>query len=433
MTDELITDLAKISALRVISRSSVMQFKGEHRKVMPEIARELNVDAVVEGSVLRTGDKVRITAQLIDAPDDRHLWADSFERDSRDVLALQDDLASAIASEINVQLTAEEQARSAKARSVDPTAYDAYLRGRYQLGKFTEQGSAHALQLFQQAIASDPKFAPAYAGIAEVYWTECSWTVSCAKAMAKAREAAAKAVELGGTSAESHYTLGLVYMLAFDWANAEREYRKALSLNPGFVDAHRYYGYWLMAQGKLVEAVGEFRKAQQLDPLSANLATEESFALRYDHKYEEAAEAIRRALYLDPNSWEPHVALVALDFENGKPAEAIGEGHKALALEDSPTTKTWLAYAYAASGDRRNAQSLLGEMMKISGQRYVDPALVGIVHLGLGEKDRALEDLEAGYADHSGMLWMLKVDHIYDPLRSDPRFVELLKKVGLDK
>src|SRR5713101_3544173 len=246
MTDELITDLAKISALRVISRSSVTQYKGDHRRPPPEIAKTLNIDAVLEGSVLRIGDRVRITVQLIDAPAGKHLWAESYERDSRDVLAMQDELASAIARQINIALTPGEQARLSNARSVNPQAHDAYLKGRYLLWKVTSDGFQKAREYFEQTIKIAPDFAPGYAGLAEAYLTEGAFVISNKEAVAKAREPLEKALRLDDSNDLAHSLLGWIHWsYEYDWAAAEREHRRAIALGPGDADVHTFYAFML--------------------------------------------------------------------------------------------------------------------------------------------------------------------------------------------
>ncbi len=297
MTDELTTDLAKISALRVISRTSVMQFKGEHRKPVPQIGKELNVDAVVEGSVLRIGDKVRITAQLIDAPADKHLWAESYERDSRDVLALQDELASAIAKEIDVQLTPGEQARLTSAPSVNPAAHDAYLKGRYFLDRPSDENLKRAIADFEEAIKLDPKFAPAYSGLSDAYlWAATNGVIlTSAEAMPKAKVAAERAIQLDDNSAEAHASLAsFKFTYEFDRAGAEHEFRRAIELKPSYAYAHDQYGQMLACQGRLDEALVQNQRAAELDPLSIQVSVDMVATLAWQGKHDAARDLAER-------------------------------------------------------------------------------------------------------------------------------------------
>ena len=297
MTDELTTDLATISALRVISRGSVMQYKGAHRPPTPVIAKALNVDAVVEGSVTRIGDKVRITAQLIDAPADQHLWAKSYERESRDVLALQDEVALAIANEINVELTPREQARFANSRTVDPQAHDAYLKGRYYLSSPTEERVRKALEQFEQAIRVDPNFAPPYSGMADAYILGADMYFPPNEVMPKAKAAAEKALQLDDTLAEAHFSLGAAkFQYDFDWPGGENEFRRAIALNPSYAYGHDQFGFYLALRGRLDDAVAESRLATELDPLSPLTVTDMAFPLTWQTKYAAAKEQCRNAL-----------------------------------------------------------------------------------------------------------------------------------------
>jgi adenylate cyclase len=315
MTDELTTDLAKISALRVISRGSVMQYKGAHRPPTPEIAKALNVDAVVEGSVVRSGDRVRITAQLIDAPADKHLWADSYERDSRDVLALQDELALAIARQINIELTPQEQVHFASARQVDPEAYDAYLKGRYYLDKYTPDDTERAMDYFSQAIKADPQFPGAYVGLGRGY-TSSAFFLPGKDAMPKAREAAEKALELGDADGGAHYVLSIVkYRYDFDWPGAEVELQRAIALAPSSAGAHSGYGFLLTMEGRFEQAEAELKRATELDPLNLTFTLAVGRLFELQGQYEKAAEQFRKVLAMDPNFEFAHFALGATEAD----------------------------------------------------------------------------------------------------------------------
>jgi len=434
MTDELTTDLASISALRVISRGSVMQFKGAHRPPTPEIAKLLNVDAVVDGSVVRSGDRVRITAQLIDAPAYKHVWAKSYERESRDVLALQDELASAIARQINIELTPNEQARFANSHPVNPLAHEAYLKGRYFLTEPTEERVQKALEQFDLAIEADPDFAPAYSGVADAYMYFDDWYFPAVEAVPKAKAAAEKALQLDDSLAEAHTALAEVkFWYDFDWVGAESEFRRAIAVNPSYALAHDLYSFALANHGRLDDAVAESKRASELDPLSSNIPIDMATALAWQTKYEAAKEQVRKALDLDPNFYYAQWALGWTDLQAGKPREAISEFHKAQAMDSPPFVVAWLGYAYAASGERGKAEAIIAELSQMSSRRFVTPFCTAIIYLGLGDKERALDGLEKAYEARSVWLISLKEDKVYDPLRSEPRFIELLKKVGLDK
>ncbi len=433
LTDELTTDLATISALRVISRGSVMQYKGAHRPPTPEIAKALNVDAVVEGSVMRVGDKVRITAQLIDAQADRHLWAKSYERDSRDVLALQDEVALAIAHQINVELTPDEQARFASSRVVNPEAHEAYLKGRYFMSSYSEKGLKKAIGQFEQAIKADPNFAPAYTGLADAYGYGFDSYFPATEVGPKARAAAEKALQLDNTLAEAHASLSFVQIwYDFDLAGGESTLRRAIALNPNYAEAHHLYGYLLAEQGRFDESLAESKRAAELDPLSAGIASDVSLPLMFQGKYEAAKKHSRKAMELDPGFYLGQEYLGWIDLQAGKFNEAIPELEKARAMDSAPLLAGYLGYAYAAAGERAKAEATIAELSQMSSRRFVSPFCTAIIYIGLGDKQRALEGLEKAYEVRSQWLLFLKVDRIFNPLRSDPRFIELLKKVGLN-
>jgi TolB-like protein len=432
MTDELTADLATISQLRVISRGSAMQFKGKQRPPTPEIARILNVDAIVEGSVLRSGDKVRITAQLIDARADRHLWAKSFERSSRDVLALQDELASAIAREIHVQLTPSEHSRLTRAPSVNPEAYDAYLKGRYFFNRPSDENLKKAIDFFEQTVRLDPKYSPAYSGLSDAYlwagYNEGVWTAS--EARPKAKEAAEKAIELDGNSAEGHTSLATYKLFyEYDWAGSEAEYRRAFELNPNYAFAHDQFGIGLGFQGRLAEAIAEGKRAMELDPLSPQIPLDSSIALAWDRRYPAAMELVKRAASLDPTFFFAPWEAGWIAIQAGKTSDAIPEFRKAKAMESPAFVTAWLAYALGATGDRAGAQSELEELKKKSLRGVPTAFDMALVSLGLGDRARALDHLEKAYASDTQWLGWLKNDRVFDPLRPEPRFAALLKKL----
>lgn len=433
LTDELTTDLASVSALRVISRGSVMQYKGAHRPSAPEIAKALNVDAVVEGSVMRVGDKVRVTAQLIDAPNDKHLWAKNYERDTKDVLAMQDEVALAIAHEINVQLTPGEQAHLADSRAVDPAAHDAYLRGHYYQSGWSPENLNKAIEQFKLAIKLDPNFALPYAGLAAAYG-DADDLYSPPSMMPQAKAAAEKALQLDDSLAEAHASLGYVnHLYDYDLAAAESQYRRAIELSPNYAVAHSYYGFLLGMEGRFDEASAEGKKASTLDPRSSSIAVFASFPFIFQGKFDTARSMVQQGIDLEPSSDWAQYTLGLLDVEAGNFAPAIGELEKARRLDAIPYVDGWLGYAYAASGNRAKAQAIIKDLDETSTRRYVSPFSTAIIYLGLGDKKQALAGLEKTYKVHSQWLFLLKVDKIFDPLRSDERFTALLKQAGFDR
>jgi TolB-like protein len=436
MTDELTTDLATISKLRVISRGSTMQFKGAPRPPTPEIAKALNVDAVVEGSVLRAGDKVRITAQLIDARADRHLWAKSFERDSRDVLAMQDELASAIAGEINVQLTPSEQTRLTSAKQVNPAAHDAYLKGRYFFNRPSDENLSKAVTQFEEAVRLDPEFARAYSGLSDAYlWAAFNeGAITAKEAKSKTKEAAEKALALDPASAEAHTSLAnCKSWYEHDWAGADKEFRQAIALNPNYAFAHDQWALSLGCQGRFDESIAEGKRAEELDPLDPAIAVDNTLALAGKGEFQKAKDEARRSVELDPTFFFPQMQFGWIDLQQGNIRAAIPELEKAAAMEAPPFVTAYLGYAYGAAGDRTRALATIEELKKKSVHTYLPPFNLAIVHLGLGEIDRTMDLLEQASADDSQWMMYLKTDRIFDPLRANPRFIALMKKCHFAK
>ncbi|HEY3203865.1 MAG TPA: protein kinase, partial [Thermoanaerobaculia bacterium] len=430
MTEELIATVSQISALRVISRTSVMQYKAA-RKPLPEIARALNVDAVVEGSVLLSGNRVRVTAQLIQARGDRHLWAKSYERDLREVLSLQGEVARAIAQEIQAKLTPQEQASLSATRPVDSEAHEAYLKGRYSLNKSTEESIRKAIEYFNQAIAKDPGSGRAYAGLADSYSALRSVYAAPREVMPKAKAAAIKAVELDEKLPEAHVSLANVkFFYDFDWPGAEKEFQRALELNPNSADAHEAYATYLAAMERHAEAATHIERAERLDPLSLLVLTDAAWVFYCAREYDQAIEASRKAVDLDQRFWPAYTYLGLAYEKKGRFAEAIAALEKARELDDNPTILEMLGGAYAASGRRDDARKVLGELTERSKKGYVCPYEVATVYVGLGEKDSALRWLEKAEEDRADCVPWMRPDPKLDPLRSDPRFRELLRRVG---
>jgi serine/threonine-protein kinase len=428
--EELIANLAKIGALTVISRTSVMQYK-EARKPLPEIARELGVDAVIEGSVRRVGDQVRITVQLVEAATGRHLWAESYRRELRDILALESEVARAIAQEIKIALTPEEETRLADARPVNPEAYEAYLKGRYHWSNITEEGFWKSIDYFQQAIEKDPSYAPAYAGLAQSYLF-LGQLLPPREIMPKARAAVTKALELDDTLAEAHTQRALIKMKDWDWVGAEKEFRRALELNPKDALTHLYYAQFLNTVGRHQEALAEAKRAEQLDPLSPFISA--NVIVRYGilGEYDQAIEQSRKALELNPNFWLTHSTLAGVYRKKGMYDEAIAGYRKAASGSGAyPWPLAHLAYTYGLAGRRREGLEILFQLKELSEQRYVRPDMIAHAYAGLGQKDEALQLLEKAHEMHELDAYRFVVRGAFEPLRDDPRFQELLRRMNL--
>lgn len=433
MTDELITDLAQVGTLRVISRSSVMRYKGA-RKPLSEIARELNVDAVVEGSVARSGNRVRVRAQLIRAADDQHLWAESFERALDDVLALQSEVAFAIARQIQVKLTPREPGRRTKVGPVNPGAYEAYLKGRYFWNKRDEAGLQEGVEHFQQAIVLDPSYAAAYSGLADSYTTLGYFShLASQESFPQAKAAAAKALELDPALAEPHASLAYARLYYdWDWAGAEREFQQAIALNPNYATAHHWYSVYLTAMGRREEAMAEIRRAQQLDPLSLIIRTDIGFQLYYARQYDEAIEHLRGTLEMNPNFPLAHLWLGRAYQQKQMYAEAIAEFRQAAnVLRDWPVTIAAIGFVQGKAGSRAQARKTLEQLKRLSRKRYVTAYGIALVYAGLGDTSRAFAWLNKAVEERTHWLVWLKLDPRWDDLRADPRFPQLLRRVGL--
>jgi TolB-like protein/DNA-binding winged helix-turn-helix (wHTH) protein/Flp pilus assembly protein TadD len=435
MTDELISDLGQISALRVISRTSVMGYK-HVRKPLPQIARELNVDAVVEGTVLRSGDRVRITAQLIDASTDKHLWSQSYEGEVRDTLALQNKVARAVADQIRVNLNPQEQTALKSVKVVNPEAYESYLKGRYFWNKRTANGLNVALAYFVQAIDEDPKYAQAYSGLADTYALLGDWqyaVMTPKEALPKAKAAAIKALELDSALGEAHNSLAFV-LDGFDWDldSGGKEFRRAIELNPGYATAHHWYAWHLSLLGRYDEAIAEMRKAENLDPLSLVINADLAELLVLAHSYDESIQQSRKTIEMDPNFALAHNQLAQAYLQKHMADEAVAELRKAVQLSGgSPTCIANLARAYAASGKRSEAAKLLSDLMKRSSSNYSHASEIAMIYASLGDTNQAMNWLEKGYDERFNPGVLLRPG--FDPLRSDPRFENLVRRVGLNR
>jgi len=435
MTDELITELGQISGLRVISRTSVMTYKGA-RKPLPQIARELNVATVVEGTVLRSGNQVRITAQLIEAPADKHLWAQSYEGDVRQTLTLQRQVARAIAEEIHIELTSHERDVLKSVKAVNPDAYEAYLKGRYFWNKRTADGMKKAIDYFNQAIEKDSNYAQAYAGLTDAYALAGDWkygVLAPKEAFPKAKAAAIRAIALDGTLGEAHISLAFC-LDGFDWdfASAGREFTQGIKLNPGYATGYEWYGWHLASLGRNAEAVAEVKKAASLDPLSLIISSDLAEELLIAHRYDEATEQARKTINMDSFFAPAHYVLGQALVQKHMYQEAIAELQRAVELSEGSTAFTAnLAFAYAASGRRNEAVKILTDLKNRSRNGFSNAPEIALVYVGLDQKDQAMSWLEKAFEDRFSP-WVL-MRPAFDPLRSDPRFQDLLHRIGLNR
>jgi eukaryotic-like serine/threonine-protein kinase len=430
MTEALITDLSKISALRVISRTSVMQYKGVKRP-LPEIAKALQVDAVIEGSVERVADRVRITAQLIQAANDKHLWAESYDRDLREVLALQDQVARQIATEVQVKLTPQEQERLSSGGPTSPEAYQLYLQGRYHSNKGTQQELTKSMEYYQQALAKDPNYALAYTGLADSYSGLSGSYLPPRQVMPQAKAAAVKALELDQSLAAAHNALCFITAsYDWDWQGAEKECQRAIQLDVNSADAHDTYANYLSNVGGWKKMGLEIHRAEELDPLSFKIyghAAEYYWGAR---QYDDAVEQARKAIELEPDYFLAHMWLGLSYVQMGRLSEAVAETQKGAQLSDSPLARAVMGYAFAVAGRRSEARKIADELAAKRGQNYLCPFEIGTIHISLGEKDEAFRWLERAYDERSDCIPGLKFDPRLDPIRSDPRYQDLVRRVG---
>jgi TolB-like protein/DNA-binding winged helix-turn-helix (wHTH) protein/Flp pilus assembly protein TadD len=421
MTDELITDLAQIGALRVISRTSVMPYKGA-RQPLPVIARALNVDAIVEGTVLRSGHQVRITAQLVQASADKHLWAKSYEADLGDTLSLQKQVATAIADQIRIELTPHEQSVLHNVVSVSPESYDDYLKGRFFFSK--RNSNEKALEYFLSAIAKDPSYAPAYAGLADIYLL--------ADNPRRARESVDRALVLNDQLAEAHNSLAeLLYRFDHEWVRAESEFKRALELDPNFAPAHHWYSMYLALLGRKANALDEARKACQLDPLSPVVGANLAKILQEHGEYDKAIEQANRTLEFDPGSAVTHAVIGIVRESQKMYPEAIAEYNKALQLGGAPgEMRGLLGYIYAITGDQQNAELMIKELKHLWPTHAHAALDLAIVYSGLGRKNQALDWLKKASDGNVGDIITIGQDRHFDLLRDDSRFRDLVKQAG---
>jgi len=437
LTEEMIAQLGNLepNRLAVIARTSAMQYKGTHKDAR-EIGRELGVDFILEGSVRREGDRVRITAQLVQTKDQTHIWAKSYDRNLRDILTLQNEVASAIAAEIQVSLTPEASARLASIPPRDPEAYESYLEGRYFWNRRTEAGYVKAIDYFQQAIARDPKYAQAYAGLADAYallGSLPSAEMSRGEAMAKAKAAALTALQLDETLAEAHTSLAFVRMhYDWDWPGSQTEFKRALELNPNYATAHEWYAFWFAAQGRTDQALEQLEFAQKADPLSLIIRTDTSEILGYARRYDKSEREAKGALELDPTFTLAYISLADAHLEEKDYRAAIADIQKGLATSDR---NSWLlaklGIAYAFAGDRNQSEEILQGLLKDVKNRGDLAFNIAQIYAVLGENDQAFVWLEKAYQYREGALILLNYCIEFEGVHQDPRYADLTRRLGL--
>jgi TolB-like protein/DNA-binding winged helix-turn-helix (wHTH) protein/tetratricopeptide (TPR) repeat protein len=432
MTEAIIGRLSAIHDLRVVSRTSVMRFKDTQLSA-PQIAKTLGVDAIVEGSVIREGGRIRVNAQLIRASTDEHFWSQAYDREMRDVLSLQSDVAEAIAGKVEVTVTGQEHSRLVAAGHVSPEVYESYLKGEF--GKNNNRAEVEeSIAHFEEAIRKDPMFAPAYVGLANAYDSLSAILVggNPGELRPKVTNAARKALELDPELAEAHAVLAGIYQGQWHWSEAEAEYKRALELKPNDVAAHLGYANWLLCQGRMEEALAWSRRARELDPLEVS-GVSSGWILFHARRYDEAIRELRSVLAVYPDYAAARWFLGFALIEKGQPEEAIPELEKTVSMmHRSPGSIELLATAYARAGSRREALGLINELKRRRQKSYVPAGAFINPYLGLGNYDEAFVWFERAYQEQSNILQFLKVHPFFDPVRNDPRFKDLLHRVGLD-
>ena len=432
MTDLLTTELSGVGAITVKSHQSALKFKNS-TKSSPEIGEELHVDGIVEGSVLRDGNEVTVNVQLIDARTDRHLWAKKFERDLTNILKMRNEVVEAIAHEIQTTISPEQSSRLSSARRVNPDALQEYLLGRQAWNRQNEKGLDEASKHFNRAKEVDPEFALAWAGLADVYWSVADANIPAREAGLKAKACADRALQLDDSLAEAHTSEGAIAANDFRWAESEKEYHRAIELNPNYAIAHWQYGWLLIWLGRIDQAQTEMQRAVELDPLSAVLTTDVCvpFALKKD--YDAAIAQCNKAAELDPTFFLPHFGLGWIEFLRGNYTKAIEELRAAQALDTNPIITGYLGFTYGRSGQKEKAVETLNELNQLAQRRFVTPFCEALVYLGLSEDDKAIDWLEKAYEERSTWIGWLKVQPMLDPLRSNPRFQALYKKMNFPR
>ena len=435
MTEELIATLSRIRNLGVIARTSIIRYKGLTKPVV-EIGRELNVGTVLEGSVRVAGKKLRITAQLIDAATEEHLWSETYDRNLEDAFAIQSDLAKRIAKALKIRILQSETLRLANKATGIPEAYSLYLKGRHSLNTRTERGLKDAIQHFESSIRHDPNFALAYTGLADAYSILASYSLEYVpprEGFPKAKTAAEKALSIDDHLAEAHASLGLVkFYYEWDWSPAEAEFKKALELNPGYAQAHQYYADFVKSFGRFDEALLEMKKALALDPLSYSINTGIGHVLYLSRQYDQAIDQYRKIVESDPAFVPARLWFGRPYMQKGMFKEAIEQSEEAVKLSNQSTVSlATLGQAYASGGQKTEARKILDRLIERSKKQYVPSYWIALVHMSMGNKDEAFAYLERAYHERSSWLVWANVEPRFDPLRSDPRFTSIITRMRL--
>ncbi len=432
ITESLINSLSQLPKLRVMSRDSVFRYKGRGTSAQTA-GRELGVRAVLTGRIVQRGDSLSVSTELVDTRDNSHIWGEQYNRKLADVIAVQQEIATQISEKLRLRLSGEEQKRLTRRHTENPEAYQLYLKGRYYAGRFTKEGLNKGIEYFNQAIAIDPSYALAYDGLAYCYLTESDWLLSPKEAMPKAKEAAEKALEIDDTLAEAHSSLGNSYVqYDWDWPAAERELKRAIELKPNYAMAHAWFAWYLVSMGRDNGSIAESERARDLDPLSLEVNMLLGQDLYFARRYDQALQQLRNTMDMDPNYWPAHVWLGRIYVEKGRLAEAIAEFQKARLIESAiPEIYAALGHAYAMSGKRADAEKVIDDLKRLSKQHHVPPFDIATVYVGLGEKEQAFAWLDKAYEERSYFLSYIKADPRLDNLRSDQRFKELVRRVGL--
>ncbi|NIM91464.1 MAG: protein kinase [Candidatus Aminicenantes bacterium] len=436
ITDALINELAQIRAFkRVISRTSVMRYK-EARKSIPEISKELNVDAVIEGTLLLAGERMEIAVKLIHAPTDRHLWSNSYERDLRNVMALRKEVAKAVAQEIRIRLTPQEEERLSNAPQVNPEAYQLAMKGRFFWQRRTEEDIKKAIEYFEKSIELDPEYALAYSGLADSYQVLPDYSsIPSNEAYPSAERAVRKALAIDSSLAEAYATLASINSHYYwDWVGAGYDFRRAIEINPNYATAHHWYALTLMAMARHEEAIKEIKRAQELDPLSLVINRNVGTIFFRARQYGQAIENFRKTIEMDPSFTYVHGYLGLTYIQKSMYEEALAEAKKEKEISRiwNPRVEAWLAFAYVKAGQKNEARKILDEMLKRSEQTYVSPYYIGYVYIALGEDDQGFRWLDKAIEEQDSWLRYLKIEQAFDRVRSDLRYKELLKKIRLD-